>query len=63
MAKTRIVAAVGAATGAEKTDASSRVDAAMANAVKQAIADGVSVDDAEEMRRRILAARDAVSVR
>ena len=63
MAKTRIVAAVGAATGAEKTDTSSRVDAAMANAVKQAIADGVSVDDAEEMRRRILAARDAVSVR
>lgn len=43
-----------------KSALSKRLEAAMVAAVEQALAEGVSIEDGEEMRRRQEAARQAV---
>jgi hypothetical protein len=63
MAESKIVSAVGVASGMhvagqEKSDLNKAIEKAMTDAVKQAHADGLS--DPDHIRRRILKARDQV---
>lgn len=60
----RIVAAVGSGASHAKTGGdpslSAAIQAAMAKAVADALAGGVSIEHSDELRRRQLAARQAV---
>jgi formaldehyde-activating enzyme involved in methanogenesis len=55
-----IVEAVGSASFGKNKARAAQIQAAMAQAVADAIAEGVSVYDATELLRRQMAARDAV---
>ncbi|HJT93453.1 MAG TPA: hypothetical protein VJ777_16205 [Mycobacterium sp.] len=55
-----VVSAVGTATSVSmNVELRAKLEKAMSDAVTQALADGVSINDSEEIRRRILEARDA----
>lgn len=56
----KIVAAVGTIAVARDSSRAQQLEAAMAAAVLKALADGVAIDDADEMRARMAAARAAV---
>lgn len=56
----RIVAAVGTATDSRLPGLGERLDAAMVAAVEEALADGVSISDSEEILVRKAAARARV---
>jgi hypothetical protein len=63
----RVVKAVGVAAGfhvngEEKTPLNKRLEAAMTKAVEDAIAEGLTLDDKDEVDRRIHEARDRVLV-
>lgn len=62
--KPRIAAAVGTAVGSgatgEKSDLARRLEAASVEAVEQAMADGISLDDSDEILARKQAAREKV---
>lgn len=53
-----IVQAIGTAIGKHDDPLHEKIDAVMLDAVMQALADGVSLDDGPEIVRRKLAARD-----
>lgn len=57
-----IVAAVGAGASTTARDPSraKRIEAAMAAAVRDALAEGVSLSDSDTIRARMLAARESV---
>lgn len=57
--KPKIAAAVGVAVGV-RSDRAARVEKAMADAVLAANAEGISVEQSDEIRKRMLAARQRV---
>lgn len=59
-AEPRIVAAVGASVNASKKNISRLLEAAQSQAVTDALAQGVSVNDTEELRKRMKDARQKV---
>lgn len=63
MAESKIVAAVGsaaAATGKDQSPISKQIEQAMAQAVTDALAEGIDINNSDEIKRRMLAARDSV---
>lgn len=56
----KIAEAVGAISMSPNRLHAKQIEAAMASAVTQALADGVPMSDSETIRVRMLAARDAV---
>jgi hypothetical protein len=57
----RIAAGVGAISIDSDPDLAKRKEAAMSAAILQALADGISLEDADEIRARILAAAESVT--
>jgi len=55
-----IVAATGTAATAKNSDLAQRLERAMSKAVLRALADGVTLDDSDEILRRKAEARAAV---
>lgn len=56
----RIVEAVGIASSAGKKNVAKLIEAAMSQAVTDAMAEGVNVNDSDELRKRMMAARQKV---
>lgn len=60
MNEPRIIAAVATMAASRDHDLAARLEAAMSQAVRDALADGVSIEHTDELRRRILSARATV---
>lgn len=56
-----IVAAVGALSTSRDPSRAKRIEAAMAAAVTDALAEGITLEDSDTIRARMLAARHAVT--
>lgn len=56
-----IAAAVGTGAAARDPSRAKRIEAAMAAAIHDALADGIPLDDSDTLRARMLAARDSVT--